>query len=150
MLFRSATAKGLAAAAGITNVEFLQLSFADLAAQTFPDFDVIAAQGVWSWVDAANRDLIIRFATSKLKTGGAFYVSYNALPALAPIMPARELMYAAFRDTPGPSSVKVDAALARVRDVIGAQAPYFTANPRAAQTLDRALQSAPSYLAHEY
>ena len=145
-----ATAKGLAASAGLTNVEFLQLSFADLASQTFPDFDVIAAQGVWSWVDAANRDLIIRFAEKKLKSGGAFYVSYNALPALAPIMPARELMYAAFRGTPGPSTVKIDAALARVREVMSAKSAYFTDNPRAMQTLERALQSPPSYLAHEY
>lgn len=145
-----ATAKGLAASAGLTNVEFLQLSFADLAQQTLPDFDVIAAQGVWSWVDAANRDHIIRFAEKKLKRGGVFYVSYNALPALAPIMPARELMWAAFRNTPGPTTVKVDAALARARELMAANSAYLAGNPRAVQVLERALQSSPSYLAHEY
>jgi SAM-dependent methyltransferase len=145
-----ATAKGLAAAAGVTNVEFIEMSFADLAQRPLPDCDVIAAQGVWSWVDAANRDLIIRFVDKKLKPGGVFYVSYNALPALAPIMPAREIMWSAYRNTAGPTSVKIDAALARVREVMAANSTYLTANPRAVQMLERALQSSPSYLAHEY
>src|SRR5688500_7035703 len=42
-----AAAKAIAASAGLTNVEFLEVSFADLARQTLPDFDVIAAHGVW-------------------------------------------------------------------------------------------------------
>ena len=53
------TARALADAAG-TDVKLFPLSFADLLEHGgLPQFDVIVANGVWSWVSAANRAVIV-------------------------------------------------------------------------------------------
>lgn len=145
-----ATARWLATSAGLDNVEFLQIDFADLERRTLPDFDLIAAHGLWSWVDAVTRDRLVRFLDRKLKDGGAFYLSYNALPAMAPLLPARRLMWDAFRAASGTTAERIEAAKVRARAVMAADCAYIAANPRTAQMLERALEAAPNYLAHEY
>ena len=48
--------------------------------QTFPNSDVVAAHGLWSWVGDGARAGIVRLLGSRLRPGGLVYISYNALP----------------------------------------------------------------------
>ena len=53
--------------------------------------------GIWSWINDANRQHILKFIARFLKPGGATYVSYNAKPGYSPIAPLRELMMLGYR-----------------------------------------------------
>ena len=50
-----AWAKRVAADAKLDNVNFLELSFADLLSSSIPNADFISLHGVWSWVSQENR-----------------------------------------------------------------------------------------------
>ena len=145
-----ALARGLAAAAGLDNVDFRDLAFEDLRAAKLPEVDIIAMHGVWSWINPENRALILDFAATNLKTGGAFYLSYNAMPGTASVMPLRELMMIGFRTTPGAVADKVGAGLALAHAARQAGAAFFRANPLVSQYLDDISPLERNYLAHEY
>jgi SAM-dependent methyltransferase len=71
-----ARARDAAAMAGIDNITFLELSFADMAqGQGLPDFDMVTLHGVWSWIGAADRAHIAAFLSRRLKPGGAVSLS---------------------------------------------------------------------------
>ena len=83
------------------------------ARDDLPQFDFIGLHGVWSWVSAANRERILELVARRLRTGGVLYVSYNALPGWAPMLPLREMMvaYAAALPTDLPRADRIEAAL---------------------------------------
>jgi SAM-dependent methyltransferase len=143
-------ARALAEAAGLRNLDVRAIGFAQLAAQAYPAFDIIALHGVWSWINAANRAHILRFIAERLKPGGVVYLSYNALPGWAPVLPLRQAMKVAFDRAAGPVEDRVRAALAFAERLRQAGAKYFKNNPQADRTLSEILPMAPSYLAHEY
>ena len=83
------------------------------ARDDLPQFDFIGLHGVWSWVSAANRDRILELVACRLRPGGVVYVSYNALPGWAPMLPLREMMvaYAAALPADLPRADRIEAAL---------------------------------------
>jgi SAM-dependent methyltransferase len=145
-----AAARRIAKAAGLTNVEFIETSFADLKSRNVPRQDVIALHGVWSWVDNENRGHILNFIDRCLKPSGVLYLSYNTLPGLAPVMGLREIMVTGFNRAQGTTLEKVEAAIRFAEDMRAAGAGFFAANPRAGQMLDRIKTLSRVYLAHEY
>ena len=60
--------------------------------QDLPNFDFIGLHGIWSWVSASNRSIIIEFIKNKLNVGGVVYVSYNSQNAWSNMIPVRDLM----------------------------------------------------------
>ncbi|QCG96609.1 methyltransferase domain-containing protein [Azospirillum sp. TSA2s] len=91
-----ARARDAAEAAGLTNISFHEASFAEMAegeGPELPEFDFVTLHGVYSWVSPMNRGAIARFLAKKLKPGGLVYVSYNAMPGWAPMMPLQRLLY---------------------------------------------------------
>ena len=73
-------ANDLAARAGLTNVRFVETSFADLEAlpdAALPDFDLMVSHGVLSWISPANRRHLVGTVAKRLKPGGLAYLSYN-------------------------------------------------------------------------
>jgi len=69
------------------------LSFAEFAAREhLPEFDMIVAHGVWSWISDENHATIVDIARRKLAAGGIFYIGYNCTPGWSPMMPPRHLM----------------------------------------------------------
>jgi cyclopropane fatty-acyl-phospholipid synthase-like methyltransferase len=67
-----------AAEVGLTNITFVEASFADLAQQPpldLPAFDFIVSHGVLSWVSAANRQHLVDMIGQRLCPGGLAYVS---------------------------------------------------------------------------
>jgi SAM-dependent methyltransferase len=150
---QAANARALAAASG-SNAILLNDSFAELAARPdLPEFDVIALHGIWSWISAEDRQIIIDVIRRKLKVGGIVYISYNSLPGSAPLMPLRHLMMLhaelAGSETAGIIG-NIDGALAFAQQVADAGAIYFQANTAAAERLKGIAGKDRHYLAHEY
>ncbi len=145
-----AHAQALADAAGLTNLHLKQGSFADLANQTWPPFDFIAAHGVWTWVTAPLRNHIQTFVDARLKPGGLLYLSYNAKPGWAAMEPVRAVLKRAFDATSGSFEQRVQAALQTVREMEQAQALFFRANPTATVRIKQLGSESAAYIAHEY
>lgn len=143
-------AQALARDAGLRNVQFFEDSFEEALRRELPPMDYIVLHGIYSWVNAANRDLIVALIRRLLKPGGMVYISYNCLPGWSNKAPLRRLMteYASRRG--GPMGERVEAA----RDFLGtmkeAGMRYFNANPSGAVFADHLISQNVSYLAHEY
>ncbi|MCL4556059.1 MAG: class I SAM-dependent methyltransferase, partial [Gammaproteobacteria bacterium] len=85
--------------------------------EDLPSFDFIVAHGIWSWVSEENRRWIEHFVAKRLKVGGAFVFSYNALPGWSVFAPVRDFMLH-YADKALPSSApitdKLNAAMRQV------------------------------------
>jgi len=150
-------ARGLAARSG-ADAKLEGQRFAEFCARTdLPDFDFIGMHGLWSWISAANRALIIDFVARKLKPGGVLYLSYNALPGWTAMLPVRELMYRHFEasaSTQADPSQRIRDAVAHAQTVFAVQPGYGRAGDATAHTLVERVaglaHDSISYLAHEY
>lgn len=88
-----ARARQAAAAAGLSNIEFLELSFAELVDQPqLRDFDMVSMHGVWSWIGDKDRRDITDFLARAVKPGGLVAVSYNAMPGWTAMIPLQRLL----------------------------------------------------------
>jgi SAM-dependent methyltransferase len=150
---QAAFARELAAASG-AKAHLSDESFATFCARTdLPDFDFIAMHGIWSWISDANRAIIVDFIGRKLKPGGVLYVTYNAQPGWAPMVPVRDLMtdHVALMGAPGQAiTQKVDAAMGFVSRLMATNPSFAKSNPQMAQRLQDMQNKDRAYLAHEY
>lgn len=149
----AANAQSLALAAG-SGARLYDQSFEELAQRDdLPQFDYIVLHGIWSWVGEAAQAAICDIIRDRLKVGGAVYVSYNALPGWAPIMPVRHLL-SLFAETGAGDSQGVfgraEAAFAFAQSLPDAGARYFAANPVAKTRLDSIAKQNRTYVIHEY
>lgn len=146
-----AGANKLKQAAGLSNMEFLERSFAELIQMPdLPSFDFITLHGVWSWISAENRRAITSFIYAKLKPGGVVYNSYNAMPGWASIAPLRQLMVETQRHKTEIDAAAVDAAIAVAKRMQEMNAAYFQATPAAKGNLEQIGKASRNYLLHEY
>jgi SAM-dependent methyltransferase len=147
-----AGARALATEAGITNVVFHEVGFADLSinAELPRHFDLIALHGVWSWISAENRHTLVTFIRERLKPGGLVYVSYNALPGWAATMPLRRLFVDHAGTVGGPLLPRIEQALTFTKRVLDANPAYLRANPGMADRFEQIRAQNRNYLAHEY
>ncbi|WP_326538046.1 class I SAM-dependent methyltransferase [Pseudorhodoferax sp.] len=129
-------------------------SFAEFCARDdLPAFDFIALHGVWSWVSAENRAVIVDFLRRKLRVGGVVYLGYNTLPGWSDLLPVRELLLQHTQRMGGAGqslASRIQGALAFVEKLGQAGAGFAQAHPAIAQTLDELKNADPRYLAHEY
>lgn len=144
------TARKDAAAGGIANVSFWERSFADLNDVALPAFDFITLHGVYAWVGADTRRTIRQLIKDRLKPGGIVYISYNALPGWAGLMPLRQIMLSFTANLGGSTLDKVRHGIAYLRFLRERQARYFVENPGAGEMLDTLLNQSAKYIAHEY
>jgi SAM-dependent methyltransferase/methyltransferase-like protein len=84
-------AKREAAALGLANITFHAADLAALPPGLEP-FDYVIAQGVFSWVQPAVEEALLRAVAATLTDDGVALVSYAALPGAYPRMALRELM----------------------------------------------------------
>ena len=88
-----AGARNLARTAKLSNVHFFDDSFAEFVSnRDLPPFDIVSLHGIYSWISEENRSHIVRFIKERLKPGGLVYISYNAMPGWAPLMPLRRML----------------------------------------------------------
>lgn len=146
----AAVANGLAARGGLGNVRTLQADFADLGGEDLPDFDFIAAHGVLSWVSPAKREAMLAFVRAKLKPGGLFYVSYDALPGWAAIEPLRRLMLDHTAGMGGGTLARARAGFAYAQSLADAGAGYFASHPTAKAMLGVMARGGLAYVVHEH
>jgi len=149
-----ATARALAAEAGLANIDYLELGFDELAdalPKGLPEFDVVSLHGVWSWISDGTRAAIVRFLARRLKPGGIVHVGYSALPAWTPIIGLRRFLADVAATVPGRSDRKILAALETARRLSAAGARHLARSEWVQRILDPEKSALPvTYLAHEY
>ena len=145
-----AIANGLSARGGLGNVETLARDFGDLAGADLPDFDFIVAHGVMSWVSPAKREAMLALVRAKLKPGGLFYVSYDALPGWAAIEPLRRLMLDHTAGMGGGALDRAREGFAYAQRLADAGAGYFANHPTAKAMLGVMRSGGLAYVVHEH
>ena len=147
-----AQARALAQAAGLNNVSFHGLSFAQaLAADEalLPPCDFIVTHGGYSWVSEANRQAMRQLVAQRLKPGGVLYLAYMSQPGATSFSATQRLMRLATQHLAGSSTERAAAALALVRLLPAAGAGYFSEHPSAARDIERMVGGDIGYVAHE-
>jgi SAM-dependent methyltransferase len=146
-----AGARGLANAAGLKNVRFREAGFDELLQDTsVPDFDVMCLHGVYSWISRENRQVIVALIRRRLKSGGLFYISYDAMPGWAGIAPLRRLLVQQYASSGHASSdIGLSRALAFADQLKELGAQFYRVYPHVSVQMDRLRKLPRSYLAHE-
>jgi SAM-dependent methyltransferase len=140
----------MAAAGGLSNITFIESGFADLDPAILPKFDYITLHGVYSWVSEPIRRQALQVMDAFLKPGGLVYVSYNALPGWAGLMPIWKLMHSYTANMETDSLSKAKAGLKHLELLRNNGARYFRENRSASEYLDKMLKRNISYVAHEF
>jgi predicted O-methyltransferase YrrM len=144
-------ARELAAAGGLTNIEYFEDSFAEALERDLPQMDFIVLHGVYSWVTAENRGQIVALLKKFLKPGGLAYVSYNCLPGWAGKAPLRKLMTEHAARQRGSILDRFVAAREFVVELKQTECTFFRAHPTAGALVDLINgQKNANYLVHEY
>lgn len=146
-------ASGLATRAGLSNVHFVETSFADLAAlpdAALPDFDYMVSHGVLSWISPSNRHHLMSTIARRLKPGGLSYLGYNVTAGWASMVPVRSLMRMLTAASPERTDLAVPAMLDYIDRLKQAGAAYFQANPAIEARLADIRKQDARYIAHEY
>ncbi len=146
-----AGARALADAAGLKNVQFREAGFDELLQDaSVPDFDIVCLHGVYSWISPANRQAIVALVRRRLKSGGLFYISYDAMPGWAGIAPLRRLLVQQFGSSGHVSSrAGLARALAFADQLKELGAQFYRVYPHVSAQLDRLRRLPSAYLAHE-
>ncbi|TXM67545.1 methyltransferase domain-containing protein [Methylobacterium sp. WL12] len=148
-----AHARGLADAAGLQNIVIAEASFQDVAREAQEgqhDLDLIVLHGILTWVSAEAHMAIVEIARKRLKPGGLLYVSYNAMPGWAHVLPLQRLMRENAKRVSGRSDQQTVSGIELVKALSTEGARYFDANPNLAQRVEKLSGMDPNYLAHEY
>ena len=144
--------RDLAARAGLTNIQFHEASFADIAAlpsDALPAFDFIVSHGVLSWISAENRTNLTTIVGQRLRPGGLAYLSYNVTTGWGPMVPLRALMRMLAQSSQERTDLTVPGIWATLDRLKEGGAAFFTANPGLETRLDSLRKQDPRYLAHE-
>lgn len=143
----------LAAEAELTNVRFVEASFAELAARpeaALPEFDFMVSHGVLSWISPENRRLLLDVLRQRLRPGGLAYVSYNVTTGWAGMVPLRRLMCLIDEANPAHTEAAATAMFEFIERMRVAGALFFPANPTIETRLDDVRKQDARYIAHEY
>ena len=146
-------ARTIARAAGLTNIEFLEHSFEQLADgrdAALPPLDFITMHGVYSWVSPETRQQIVSIMARHLKPGGIAYVSYNAMPGSAQRLPVQRLLWDLAALSPSRSDRRIARAIEQFEALRVAGARTLAANEFAGDTMNQLRRGGEQYLAHEY
>lgn len=147
-----AFARQTAEASG-ANIHLLEDSFETLAERRdLPQFNVIVAHGIWSWISETDRAAILRFVDERLTPGGLLYLSYNALPGSASGMAIQRFLSSASRAMGGAleESVGFDRARDLLRTIKDEAGGHFDHYPQAKERLEKVLAGTSPYYLHEY
>ena len=146
-----ANARALAQAARLSNVDFRETSFEEIAADpTTPQFDVMAMHGVFSWISAKNRRALVALIARRLKPGGLLYVSYDCMPGWAAVAPLRRILARHFAPRPGMASpAALERAIAYYDSLRGSEARFHRLFPNVDAQIERLKKMPRAYLAHE-
>ena len=142
-----------AAAAGLSNISFMEADLATLpedpAFATVPDADMVSLHGVWSWVAPAVQNGIVRLLKARVRPGGLVHVTYNALPGWQGALGLQRLVRAAGSRQLQRSDRQAEMGLAFAQSLMEADAIQLSKSPIAASVLEKFGTMSNQYLAHE-
>ncbi|MCB1485643.1 MAG: class I SAM-dependent methyltransferase [Hyphomicrobiaceae bacterium] len=149
----AAYANRLAAASGV-DLRALDLPFSQLVDYpNLPQFDIITAPGIWSWISQENRVAVVEILQKHLAPGGIFFLTYNAMPGMAAVVPLQQLLRL-HGDLASPSADAYQQwnAAMRFASRLGQcdDGGYFSGTPFARRTLKDIESTNPLYNIHEY
>ena len=135
-----------------SGLNVLSMTFQELL--TFPDlpqFDVIVALGVWSWVSASNRKVIVDLLRKHLVDGGLFCLNSLALPKNAGVVPLQRLLrlHAKIGAETQSYPVALQSGIQLASNLRDAGSAYFD-NAAASEELDMVRHTSPQNVIHEY
>ncbi|CAO3422901.1 class I SAM-dependent methyltransferase [Azospirillum doebereinerae] len=145
-----AGARRLAGDGGLANADFLEESFADHARRDGPMLDVAALHGVWSWVSAENRAILVDLLRRRLRPGGVVFVSYNALPGTLAHMPLRRILVERTAASSGPLPARIEQAVDFAARLAALGGGWFAGVDGVAERIESLRHKSPNYIAHEY
>ena len=146
-------ARDLAARAGLTNIRFLEASFADLAAmaaETLPLFDFMVAEAVLSVVSPENQQHIHSLIGRHLRPGGLAYLGYAADTGWTEFVPLQTLMRMLFEAGTDASDLAVPGIFAYCDQLKAGGAQYFQRNPILEHRMAEARRRPPADIAHDF
>jgi len=143
-----AEAQSAIAELGLRNIRIEQASILDID-DHWGVFDYIICHGVFSWVDAAVQDQILRIGARNLSPDGIAYVSYNTYPGWHLREMVRHMMqyHAGQFSEAGEQVAQARALLAFLASASKESRPY---NQFLVTEAERASRSPDSYLYHEH
>lgn len=115
-----------------------------------PNFDFIALHGIWSWIQDDSRQAILDLIRRKLNVGGVVYLSYNALPGWAPMLPVRHLLASHARSNGGPLRERAQQALDFCERLLATDPIYQQIAPLIKERVPALRDHPIEYLLHEY
>ena len=148
----AATANALAAASG-SGLKALTSSFEELLERPdLPQFDVIAALGVWSWVSDANRKTIVELLRRHLVEGGLFCMSSIAMPGFGELAPLQRLLRLNLKNdvTSGTIFEKLESGIGLAKALQKAGSQFLAEDSFAGRKLETMKTADRAYLVHEY
>jgi SAM-dependent methyltransferase len=145
-----AGSRRLAADAGLSNAAFLEESFAEYARRDGPPLDAVALHGVWSWVSAENRAILLEVLRRRLTPGGVVFVSYNALPGTLAHMPLRRLLVERCAEGDGPLPDRIARAVEFAARMAAQGGGWFANTEGLVERIEQLRHKSPNYIAHEY
>jgi len=144
-----AVGSGLARAAELDNIEFLEADVSQLSPGALPTADFVTLHGLWSWVAPEVRAGIVRLLAAKTRPGAVVHISYNALPGWQGAIGMQRLIYQAGMRAAGRSDQRVEAGMELARELKGLDARYLVESNLARGVLEREGVAA-QYLTHQY
>jgi SAM-dependent methyltransferase len=148
-----AHARGLASAAGLTNVSFVEADFLDLA-RAWPlelgRFDYVVLHGIYSWVPAELRQAIVACLAEALVSGGLAYLSYNSMPGWAVMQPFQHIAARMHAKSAAPGAQVLGNAVSLFQKLKAGNAALFDALPGLSARVDGLKDLSPNYLVQEY
>lgn len=145
-----AQGRALAADAGLDNVTFHNLSFADLSKAPMPArFDTIAMSGIYSWLSPTLRRACLDFANARLSDDGVVFLHYSALPGNAQIDALYALLIELSKGIDGDTVTRFRTACEKASKLRSARGLFFRQNPLAAAWLDQTARTDQRQMAHE-
>lgn len=148
-----AHARGLARAAELDNVSFVEADFLDLA-RDWPEelgrFDYAVLHGIYSWVPGDLRQAIVACLSEALLSGGLAYVSYNSMPGWAVMQPFQHVASRLQAKSTLPGAQLLNQTVSLFQRLKAGGAVLFEALPGLGARLDGLSDLSPAYLVQEY
>lgn len=146
-----AHARALAEASGLSNVQFIEADFVELAndlVQLGDGFDYAVAHGITTWISTEARLALYSIVGRVLKPNGVFYNSYNTLPGWLTMTPFQFMVLHEQKKNSGAKALENARAL--FQQMKDAQATVFSVLPTLPARLDKLSEQDPAYLVQEY
>jgi SAM-dependent methyltransferase len=138
---------------GLTNCQFVEASFAAVAADRTlgpPEVDVIVVHGVFSWVSPANQRHIADIVRQRLRPGGLLYVGYELGTGWSSMVPVAEALRLYAEADARRSDLVFHDAAAAMTELAELGARCFPLGPVETRQFEGMAEANASYAAHEY